>query len=191
MRLPALPRVIILVILLVFLITPVQAQDLEFVISQFVSSVPAYQMTARDHISRGDQMSAECSKYTDLFLGRMAQYAYDECIILKGNNCTNIDKEKLRDARARMTLHSMGIHEQNDPIASGYKSAADEYCGLAEKHYNMALGMTPKKEYEQQAEIWERAGILYHTQGYYESEKIINKAAATAHGRAVASSIFV
>jgi hypothetical protein len=187
MRLSAFCGWIILVVLLVCLITPVQAQGFGIVMEQIASSVPAYRMTAQDHISVGDRLSAECSKNTDLYLGRMAQYTYNECVALKGTNCTMIDKEKLRDARVQVNLHSMGINEQNDPAASSYKEAADEYCGQAEKHYNMALGMTPEKEYGQQAEIWDRAGSLYHTQGYYESEKIITGAAATAHARAIAS----
>jgi hypothetical protein len=187
MRLSAFCGSIILVVLLVFLIAPVQAQSFGILIDQITSSVPAYRMTAQDHISQGDHLSAECSRYTDLFLGRMAQYTYDECVALKGKDCTMIDKEKLRDARVRVNLHSMGINEQNDPEASSYKKDADEYCGQAEKHYNMALGMTPEKEYGQQAEIWERAGSLYHTQGYYQSEKIITDAAATANARAIAS----
>jgi hypothetical protein len=187
MRLSAFYGPIILVVLLVFLIAPVQAQSFGILIDHITSSVPAYRMTAQDHISVGDRQSAECSKYTDLFLSRMGQYAYNECLGLIGINCTIIDKEKLRDARVQVNLHSMGINEQNDPEALSYKEAADEYCGQAEKHYNMALGMTPEKEYGQQAEIWERAGSLYHTQGYYQSEKIITNAAATANARAIAS----
>lgn len=189
MRLSAFHGSIIFVVLLVLLIPPVQAQCIDCLIDQFTGSVPAYRMTAQDHISEGDRLSAECSKYTDLFLGRMAQYTYDECVAQKAKDCTIIDKEKLRDARSRMTLHSMGISEQNDPTALSYKQSADEYCGQAEQHYNMALGMTPKNAYDQQAEIWEQAGSLYHTQGYYESEKIITDAAAAAHGRSIASSI--
>lgn len=187
MRLSSFCGPIILGIILVFLITPVQAQGFGIVMEQIASSVPAYRMTAQDHITVGDHLSAECSKYTDLYLDRMAKYTYNECVALKGNNCTIIDKEKLRDARVRVNLHSMGINEQNDPATSSYKEAADEYCGKAEKHYNMALGMTPQKEYGQQAEIWERAGSLYHTQGYYQSEEIITDAAATARSRAIAS----
>jgi hypothetical protein len=189
MRLSAFQGLIILFVLLVLLIHPVQAQCIECFIDQITYSIPAYRMTAQDHISLGDDQSAECSKYTDLFLGRMAQYTYEECVALKQQDCTVVDKEKLRDARALMNLHSMGINEQNDPTALGYKHSADQYCGQAEQHYNMALGLTPKNAYEQQAEIWEHAGTLYHTEGYYESEKIITDAAATAHARSIASTI--
>lgn len=187
MRLSAFCGPIILVVLLVLLITPVQAQSFGIIMDQIASSVPAYRMTAQDHIAVGEHMSAECSKYTDLYLGRMAQYTYNECVALKGRDCIMLDKEKLRDARVQVNLHSMGINEKNDPEASSYKEAANEYCGQAEKHYNMALGMTPEKEYGQQAEIWELAGSLYHIQGYYESEKIITDAAATARAREIAS----
>jgi hypothetical protein len=173
-------RVVIILIFLIWLSVPVEAQlgVAEFVEHVF-KPVPDNQMTVQEMIHTGDIYKKQCEQCADLLLERDQE-------LIKQETGNLVDTETIRTST---DPRGMFRYVNSDPDAAKYFDDMRRYCNMAEKYYNMALKETKEDDYKTQALIWDSAAGVYHTYGMSGAEQQCRNVSAVARDRAVVGSL--
>jgi hypothetical protein len=177
-------------ILLTLVAAPVQAESaeelarqasLDFLGTDLTDPKPAYQKTAQDYVRMGNYYRDGCQKLNTRFKERIFSWAKTRAEVLESVSAVMIYKNPSHDLQLA-TLDDPQFQKDN-PGAFAQYTQMMAWCNAARDNYNMAASMTGKNDYQQQAEIYDGAAVVYDTAGNTSAAEDARDEAAFARGR--------